>query len=135
MLRQFPRTWNFHPDRPGKTQDAALTGSGGKSRPIYLSTWVLRKHMFGQLREAWPPADTVDAAWLRSWCLDSNDRLGDFEDSLTLDVLEIKAGRPYREITMWLCLVGPLMKMHRHVTEFMCDPQNCLRFASPAEAL
>ena len=121
MLRQFPRSWLFHPDR---TRNARLTGSGGQSAQKYVSTWVQRKHMCSQLRTASPAADKVDVAWLRSWCLDSKSRLSEFEDSLKLNVLEIKAGIPYHELTMWLCLVGPLMQMHSRVRKFMCDPGN-----------
>ena len=108
MLRQLPRRWLFKPDQGGQETQPALTGFGGQGGTSKcVSTWLQRKHMWGQLRGAWPPADTVDVQWLRSWCPDSKSRMGDFEDSLKLSVLEIKAGCPYHELTMWLCLVGP----------------------------
>ena len=43
---------------------------------------------------------------------------------MRLDVLEMKAGCPYHELSMWLCLVGPLMRMHADVRQFLKDPRN-----------
>ena len=124
MLRHFPRSWLLHPDHSRARKGAEPKGGQGMSSPQYVSMWVLRKHMFGQYRAGWPPANTVDVAWLRSWCPDSKGRLDDLEDSMGLHVLEIKTGCPYHELTMWLCLVGPVMQMDAHVREFMCDPQH-----------
>ena len=126
MLRQFPLKWLLHPDR---TRNARLPCSGGQSAQKYVSAWVQRKHMCSQLPTAWLSADKFDVAWLRSWCLDSKSRLSKFEYSLKLNVLEIKAGIPYHELTMCLCLVGPLMKTSR-VSGSLCGPGNvdiCMR--------
>eukprot|EP00974_Lingulodinium_polyedra_P051302 4933881-Lingulodinium_polyedra.AAC.1 len=59
---------------------------GAGTRQTYASIWVLRERVCSQLRAAWPPADKVDVAWLRSWRLDSKCILSDFEDSLRLNV-------------------------------------------------
>ena len=124
MLRKLPRSMRLHPDRQGSTQKHDITGSG--IPPKYISTWVQRKHVCSQLglRLEWPPGAEVDVQWLRSWCPDSNCRLGEYEDSLQLNVLEMKAGCPYHELSMWLCLVGPLMQMHSDVRQFLRDPRN-----------
>ena len=137
MLRKFPRGWLLHPDPrvPGRARQEKGPGqscehSGQLLSTKYVSAWVQRKHVCGQLRTRWPPGAEVDVKWLRSWCPDSNGRLGDYEDSLRLDVLEMKAGCPYHELSMWLCLVGPLMRMHPDVRQFLRDPQNfdeCMR--------
>ena len=90
MLRRLPRSWTLHPDSGRKVR---ATGSGA---PKYVSTWVQRKHVYSQLplRTAWPPGAEVDMQWLRSWCPDSKCRLGDYEDSMRPDVVEIRTGCP-----------------------------------------
>ena len=122
MLRKFPRSWCLHPDQQGSTGKH----SGQVLPTKYVSTWVQRKHMCSQLqvRTSWPPGAGVDIEWLRSWCPDMNCRLGDYEDSMRLDVLEMKAGCPYHELSMWLCLVGPVMRMDADVKQFLKDPLN-----------
>ena len=125
MLRKLPRSLLLNPDHQGSTRKLAqATGSGAASK--YVSTWVQRKHMCSQLglRTAWPPGTEVDVQWLRSWCPDSRCRLVDYEDSMRLHVLEMKAGCPYHELTMWLCLVGPVMQMHPDIGRFLRDPRN-----------
>ena len=126
MLRKFPRSWSLHPDHKGSARKRQSSGQARSTK--YQSAWVQRKHVFSQLHlrtgTAWPPGADVDMRWLRSWCPDSNDRLGDYEDSMRLDVLEMKAGCHYRLLSMWLCLVGPLMQMHADVKQFLKDPGN-----------
>ena len=108
----------LHPDHSGKLVRT------GRPPVEYVSTWVQHKHMYSQARGKWPPGADVNTQWLRSWSPDSNGRLGDYEDSMRLDVVEMKAGCPYHELSMWLCLVGPLMQMHPDVRQFLRGPRN-----------
>ena len=136
MLRKLPLGLLLHPDHRGPTRKLELAGQIG---PKYVSTWVQRKHMCSQLglRTAWPPAAELDVQWLRSWCPDSKCRLGEYENSMRLNVLEMKAGCPYYELSMWLCLVGPLMQMHVDVRQFVRNPRNfdaCIRMIHEHQA-
>ena len=94
MLRKLPRNWMLHPDHEATGSGAARNSCKKASK--YVTTWVQRKHVCGQLqlRTGWPPGAEVNVEWLRSWCPDSNCRLGDYEDSMRLDVVEMKAGCP-----------------------------------------
>lgn len=101
MLSKFPLSWCMHPhtheDKPDKKR--------------YVSGFVLRKHLWWKFASVgWPSGQGWDMRWLLKVCPDSKRYCEVIPEDTPVDVVERLVGRPYRELSMWLCLFGPVLK-------------------------